>query len=865
MGRRKSDVLPSLNHDGSHTVSPPSVPPRSSPATGGSSAETRALKRKFKTLVTSQRYAMALRVHAQAAKQHPDLDLTPTAAELWCLEGQLAIREGQGKRAEKALQQAIALGLSGEPHYWLARLRLQQGQADQALQLLEEAFTDGTLPEAYAGAYLKALLIQGEVEQVRQLISKQRQRFQPQQLHWASGVLHLLAGDPVQAQRQFRQMAGPATPGDHNAVWRAWSALESGDGAAAAAALRDEEHPAAVALILASAARTQQRPADWIDLERHDLPRRELALALELVHQLQHQNLLAAAQLLLQHERQLLNAVRDLMPLRRSLLLLAGQQALDRGAEEDAKDFWSTIVWQPAFDADLALRLYPLLDQGDPEDVQPAERIASQLLSWVRRAAHDNPTAWPQELINTTLARLHCWHADQQMRMGLNTQARQNVQQAQRLAPEHPDTIGRQGMLACLTGSMEQGIPLLWQALEKGCRSSHVFELLDEALERSGEVAEQLRLAREYGAAFGVMASEDADAEALPLWLDAVSCDSALDMASLLSSAGPAVGSAGMALSIFIDHVKRPPLPEDGSAVRMNLSKVDLEDQQAALAWERLLQTLPPAEQVEGHTAILVVIHRFAQRTSKAMKALIAGHLAALEKLAEDPNTPHGQQALQRLLLVAGLRIRRQEALREEASRLLRRLHQPGRMLPRALLDLRVLTTTKPWQAILEDQQRRDPENPLLMLAMASMHRPYSQPHRRDLDRALDLARRQQDSEAIHLCRREQAWAEESYDRAAAQRRADGMMRHPMWEQFVEDFDLRAFIREQAKQQGCDTIPDALIEMMLPEAQRSMAKAFAAESSDVFMLSQLAGAMKDLDDDDEAPFPRRSKRTFKGI
>ena len=145
---------------------------------------------------------------------------------------------------------------------------------------------------------------------------------------------------------------------------------------------------------------------------------------------------------------------------------------------------------------------------------------------------------------------------------------------------------------------------------------------------------------------------------------------------------------------------------------------------EAAVRWDSLIAALPPLEQVEAITAILVAIQRFTLRTGKAMRSQIESRLAELEALTAQPGTVHGEQALQNLLLLAGLRLRRQEALRQEATRLLRRTHQPERLLPRALLDLRLLTSTKPWLAIVEELRRLATEfGPLYSPALGLIER----------------------------------------------------------------------------------------------------------------------------------------------
>lgn len=151
-------------------------------------ADPAATQRKLNDLVARRQYSQSLRVREQALRRHPDWSLSPSEAQLWCLEGRQALEQLQPKRAEAAFARALAL--------------------------LEQAFHAGQLAPELAGAYLKLLLLHGQEQTVRTLLREQPQRFQSQQIHWAAGVLALLEGNPAQARRQFERMAAPASPGD---------------------------------------------------------------------------------------------------------------------------------------------------------------------------------------------------------------------------------------------------------------------------------------------------------------------------------------------------------------------------------------------------------------------------------------------------------------------------------------------------------------------------------------------------------------------------------------------------------------------------------------------------------------------------
>lgn len=735
------------------------------PPPSPSDHDTQALERKLARLVAQQRYSQALRVRGQALRRNPQQQLKPSEAELWCLEGQQAVAEQQPKRAESALSRAIELGLHGEPHYQLARLWLQQGQAERALSLLESAFEALTLPPAYAGAYLKLLFLQGEGDKVRERIQQHPRRFLPQQRHWAAGILSLQAGDAAHARRQFALMAGPSSPGDHASLWRAWSDLELGDHPAAASALRSalqqSANAACVAVTLDLAARTGQRPGELFDLEQKPLPRRELVLALELLHLLRQRNLLPAAQLLLGHERLLLAAVPELEPLRRPLLLLAGQQALEREAPLEAIQCWRPIVERPLFDADLALRLYPLLQECEGDDhPELAERLASLLQGWVRRSARDSSSAWPEPLLSTTLARLLCWQIDSLLELGSRQQARRCLQQAQQLAPNLPDVLARQGMLAFCAGDPTTALPLLWQALEGGCTSRSVYEVLEAALETCGQEAELQWLWREHGARFGMPQPQREEEEAPPAWLLALSHPTFAAVAQALEESPAsdfAADPALQALRILVEHSTAPPQPS---------RKATLDVLRASGLWDALLQPLPAEQQVGPLAAILAAIHRFCSRSGKLIRVQLEARQAQLEALAARVGTPEAEPAAQALLVLLGLRIRNSAELEAASRPLLRRSPQPGRLLARALLDLRLFGPTRPWRTLLEPLQRQDPGNALLLLAAATLQRSGSYLYFEASHDAFELARRQQDGEALAACRREAWWQEEWRSRA---------------------------------------------------------------------------------------------------
>lgn len=805
-------------------------------APGGDPAAT---QRKLNNLVARHQYSQALRVREQTLRRHPDWSLSPSEAQLWCLEGRQALEQLQPKRAEAAFARALAL--------------------------LEQAFHAGQLAPELAGIYLKLLLLEGQEQTVCTLLREQPQRFQSQQIHWAAGVLALLEGNPAQARRQFERMAAPASPGDHTPVWRAFALRELGDAKAAATALQRADHPAATALALDLAATSDAHPATLLAGLGCPPPPQKL-LALELLHSLRQGNHLQAAELLLAQERSLLKALPSLAQLRQPLLRLAGQQALDQQAPSEAIQCWRAIVDRPAFDANLALRLYPLLIEGDAYDLQEAERLAGMLLNWLRRSARDTPAAWPEPLLSTTLARLHCWQADPQMRLGMRQQARRNLEQARKLAPDLAEVTGCRGLLAETEGATHVAIPLLWQALEAGCRHKPVFHVLEEILEEEGRQEERQRLFREHGPRFGVPAAalEPELQDSPPLWLLALSETDVLAMANTLSANPTSSGGGLEALRIFWDHVSARPARAGSAETTLQLRKVDLELAAACARWDALLASLPPPEQVEALTAIVAAMLRFCRRSGKALAAAIKARQLQLEGYLADGDAATADQALRALLLLLGLRLKRGESPDEPAGRLLRGSPQPERSLPLALLDLRLLTSTRPWQGLVRTLQRQDPENPLLGLALATMERSFTFPYNRLSERAFEQARSQQHRQALAACRREQAWIEMAFDREKARRQARSLADDPLWQKRFARLDLRSLLRRFAEESGTGEASETELEAILPEFERQMREAFARMGPEAFDQQVLEQGMARQDADDglehQPPPPRRVRR-----
>ena len=252
---------------------------------------------------------------------------------------------------------------------------------------------------------------------------------------------------------------------------------------------------------------------------------------------------------------------------------------------------------------------------------------------------------------------------------------------------------------------------------------------------------------------------------------------------------------------------------------------------------------------MEVLAAILAAIHRFCSRSSKTTRQQIETRLAQLEALAAEVGTPHAEPAAQALLLLAGLRFKAADDLEEVSRPLLRRSPQPGRLLARALLDLRLLGPTRPWHALVEDLRQQDPQNGLLVLAVATMQRPGSFYYQRISAQAFDLARRQQDSEALAACRREEWWEEECQERQLARQRTELLLECPEWGTMLDQLNLPVMLRNLMREQGMPSLSEAQLEAMLPEFELTLARSFQEMQANGVEIGSLDDELLSMQDE----------------
>lgn len=768
-------------------------------------ASSQALDQQLQRLMAKKQYPQALRKLQQAQKREPDQVFGITEAEIWLQQGQYEYERAQYAKAEDSFGQALALELQADAYYWLAKSYLAQHKAAEALELFQPAFDDKTLPKDLGGSYLKLLLLNHQAEQVEALVKTQAKRFYAPHLHWARGALALQSGDPKAALTHFKKMGRLASPGDYVSAWEAYAYRMLEDWPAAGRLLgmpspvfgslaflgMGPKHPVVQPLRMALATHSGRRIGDVCDLDQPNLPHRSAVWVLELLHLLREDNFHDAAHVVLDCPKEVMADYPELKTLYRPLMLLAGQQALQQQELGCAASFWGGVVNQPEFDPKLAVQLYLVLTAK--RDARAAQQLVNQLLSWVQKAAKRDPQAWPKERLNATQAKLYCWLADQQMHLGRYRDAERSVRRAEQLAPDHPDVIGRKGMELFADEKHQEAIPLLTQALESGCRFEEVYMALVECLEADKETLKSVR--RKFGKHFGDI-GVDTEVD-IPTWVEALSFQYYGVMEEFANNRRTPPPPAPLkALQIFLDSAKDEP---------SSSQKISLDLEAAVSQWDDLLRSHSPSEQVEILKAIYLVIQQHARRNQKGITAQQNRYAEQIYELI--PTVPEANLAY---LMLLPLKNPSSKRLDVAVTAALRRSPQPGNLLAQAQLQLSQFGHNRVLAPFIEEQLRQEPQNPLLLLAKATLYPRRSQEYQTFYDQGFEIARRLQDAIALQACREEEWFKSQEMTR-----RVVGSQLDPRGN--LGQIDMIDLMQQMAREAFGADVPPELIAQMLPE------------------------------------------------
>ncbi|BAY42209.1 lipopolysaccharide assembly protein B (plasmid) [Nostoc sp. NIES-2111] len=715
----------------------------------GTELTENSFRMQLQELLKQQKYRQALEEIKKIQRTHPNIEFTPKESEIWLLRGQQEFQKQDFKQAEKSFARALEFGLVGEVHYWQARCLLELNQLDAALNLLRNAFEAGNLIKDYSICYLKLLLLKGDTATVEQLINEQPKRFSAAQLHWVRGVLALKHGEHQAALTSFQKIKRPITPGDLPIAWIIYSQQVSGNWNAAANLLGLQssrytfgkpkylEHPILERLATAQQAHTGLPPLEARNLEREDPVIQDALSALAIVQLIDSDNHHDAAHVLLQMLKRS-TRFSELNNLRKSLFTLAGQQALNQGKTECAELFWQPLLAEKPFNPQLAVNLLEVLDANDSDKERP--RVITQFLRWLEQEGKQKPQEWPDTRLKPTLAHLHCWMADAYMAIGRERAAFGALQQAERICPTSPELLGRKGLVAAMEENYTEAISLLTQALEGGCQYVEVYGILLRCWEEVGDKQARNEARRKFGKHFGDLSIET-EVEILP-WVDALSTLN-YPLFSRLVQTEDKKDPAIRACQIFVNAVQSP--PNSGG-------RVSLHQKAAVEAWDTLLKKLSGQEQIPVLQAISLSIHLFAKR-EKGIAALTSQYLQKLFNLS----TEHPEARVAHLVVLA-VKENNPQKLEPPLRNYLDTMPQPGNALANIQLQVRrfgEITTLVP---ALSEALRREPQNPLLLLARATTYHVDHPNYEQFKQQGFELARRLQDVKALQAFREEQAF-----------------------------------------------------------------------------------------------------------
>jgi tetratricopeptide (TPR) repeat protein len=779
------------------------------------------LQDQLQDLVDEKSYRRALDKIKQINKMHPEAELRFSEAEIWSLQGQEECRQGKYRQAQTSLGQAIALSHLSTAYYWLAKSLLATNDTAAALKTIRIAFDRQILAKDDAGCYLKLLFLTGAAPEVADLIASQAKRFTPAQIQWAKGVLSFQAGNLQAALGYLKKMGRPATPGDTPTAWIAHTQQQLGNWQQSASLLAIPSlngsssknldlylHEALRRLALVqAAAQPKLLAAKTIAIEGQQ---RILGLVLELLQCLDRSDYHNAAHVLIDCDRPCREfpAIDDLY---QPVMHLAADQAVKTDELDCAEAFLESIVYQPPFNIQVAIKLRQLYRDNDAP-IDKFKRLLEHVLNGIKKMAREQPGNWPQPRLNNILAEVNCWLTDAWVTSGSALQGFRALQIAVQLAPDSPEVIGRQGLKAyVMKEDSAKVVALLTQALEGGCHYEAVYECFLEHLKEQGDFQAARDIRRRFGQKFGDV-EEDHSAE-IPQWIAALSTQKYQSFAKLVQDKN-CLEVPLKACQIFVNAVVGEPT---------NTGRVGFDLEQATEQWEQLLQKLSVPGQIPTIQAIFLTVQLFAKR-QKGIAALQTQYLQRL--LAID----HPEARLASLVAWA-VKGDRPEPLQAEIRNYLSSTPQPGTALAHIQLQARRYGQIIVLRPLMDEFLRRDSQNPQLLLAQATTYPVRTKNYQELKEQGFELARRLQDAAALQAYRDEEA--------IQSGQKTGGASAFP---DFMDMDSIDSEIVEMARQKlyemfGRDIPPDKLA-TLLPIFMN-------------FMNNQMNGFEDDDDDDDD--------------
>jgi tetratricopeptide (TPR) repeat protein len=703
----------------------------------------------LQNLVAQKKYRQAIDELKKLQRSQPNVQITPTEAEIWQLRGQHELEKREFKSAENSFRQALKLD-HPSAYYWLAKALLGQNRLDAALALIRTAFDAKTLAKEDGICYLKLLLLKADRAQVETLIQTQAKRFSAAQLHWVKGVLALQSGDPSTALAAFGKLKkAPLTPGDSTDAWLAYTyqqmarwddaGAKLGWGGSAGMFTRPKytSHPALQKLIL------------WQQAAIGD-PRRAFITPDDRMAQEMFRGLAAVALMAEGNFHDAGHAVLEMSPAsprlaaltaqRSTILAMAGQQAMAQGELGCATHLWEPLLREKNLDPQLLVNWSHVL--RETEEHQEEQRVITRLIKWIEQEAKRDPAAWPEERLKRTLAHAHCLLGDAWLALERPRAAFGAIQQADRLCPTSPEVMGRKGLIQSEDEDPTKAITLLTQALEQGCQSEDVYDGLQDILLENDRKDEALAMRKRYGQRFGNL-NVDAEID-IESWITALS-NGSYDLFQELIPPAKSPDPLLAACQIFRDAAHGKPTAT---------GKISFHHEQAIAAWSQLLKGLEPIAQAQTLQVIALCIAVLSKR-DKGIAALVTRYQQQLFELI--PTVPPARVMH---LIVSAVKENNPAKLQVFLKPYLDAQPQPSNALAQLQLQVRWFGQTTNLRSFIDKALSREPEHPLLLLAKATTFTAGCLVYQQLREQGFELARQLQDAPALQAFRVEDFYRE---------------------------------------------------------------------------------------------------------
>jgi tetratricopeptide (TPR) repeat protein len=786
----------------------------------------------LENLISQKKYRQAIEEVKKIQRSQPDAVFTTPEAQLWLRRGHQEVEKGDYKGAEHSFRQALKLGLDQDIHYWIAKVLLRQNRPDAALDFIKNAFEDKTLPKEAGICYFKLLLIKGQWPEVADLLATQSKRFRAADLHWVKGVLALQDEVPTAALGFFGKVKQPLTPGDSLPAWLAYASQQRQDWSLAAQHLGlknpvgQSKFPVHVALqnlaILQQAITGEHQRVFVNEVDRNSA---EILKALSVVELMLMGNFHDAGHGMLSLKS--LPCTTELMAMKSTILMVAGEQAMRGGASACASNLWQPLLSAKELNPQWAVNFLEVLD--DEDEHQERQRLLTKLIRWIEQDARQNSANWPSDKLKYTLSHAHCLMADSLIQLERGRAAFGAIQQAARLCPDSPEVIARQGLVQVGEGHKDQAIELLTQALDGGSECYAAYDMLRDLLIEGGRKDEAAAIQKRHGEAFGDAPPPGAEIEVEP-WIQALAGQDYRFFDRFLpqdKSDDPAV----RACQIF---------REAAQGKLTGTGKTSIDQAQARANWDRLLAGLEPLQQNQVLLAIALSIEVLSKR-DKGIAALSASYVSQISGLID--RLPEARFAH---LVVLAVKENKPDKLQIPLRIYLDASPQPGNALALLQLQVRWFAQTTVLRSFMETALAREPQNPLLLMAKATTYPTGSKSYEQFSFKGFDLARRLQDTKALQAFRREDYFRNKPAVQDTIPNRSEIKL-PPVLEQMFEKLFR-------------DTLPQGATPEMIELLRPILLRKFMENMPETLMNTYAGDDFDDYDDDDYGSTRGRGKK-----